>query len=88
MLKTLESAKTELGNSIELIGEDGKNRPLIIGVFHGDEPQGKYLIEKYLEERYSCPPHLHVSPLLGIRDSGPPAGGGHKTCPFSTKFKK
>ncbi len=55
MLKTLESAKTELGNSIELIGEDGKNRPLIIGVFHGDEPQGKYLIEKYLEERYSCP---------------------------------
>lgn len=50
MLKTLESAKTELGNSIELIGEDGKNRPLIIGVFHGDEPQGKFLIEKYLEQ--------------------------------------
>ncbi len=40
--------KTKLGNTIELLGTPGENNILIIGVFHGDEPQGKYLIEKYL----------------------------------------
>lgn len=51
MAEILKSVATELGNTVELIGEDDKYRPLIIGVFHGDEPQGKYLIEKYLEMR-------------------------------------
>ncbi len=37
---------TKLGNKIELIGE---GKTLIIGVFHGDEPQGKFLIEKYMK---------------------------------------
>lgn len=45
----LESTKTKLGNSIELIGKSGDNNILIIGVFHGDEPQGKHLIEEYLK---------------------------------------
>lgn len=49
MLKILESATTKSGNKIELIGTPGKGKVLIIGVFHGDEPQGKYLIEKYLK---------------------------------------
>ena len=40
--------QTKLGNTIELIGTPGDNNVLIIGVFHGDEPQGKFLIEKYL----------------------------------------
>ena len=35
---------TKLGNKIEIIGQ---GKTLIIGVFHGDEPQGKFLIEKY-----------------------------------------
>ncbi len=48
-MNILESAKTELGNSIELIGKSGDNNVLIIGVFHGDEPQGKHLIEEYLK---------------------------------------
>ena len=48
-MNKLKSVKTKLGNTVELIGEpDSKNPVLIIGVFHGDEPQGKYLIEKYL----------------------------------------
>ncbi len=38
---------TKLGNSVELKGNNGK--VLIVGVFHGDEPQGKYLIEEYLK---------------------------------------
>lgn len=51
MKKVLETAKTQSGNIIELIGSDGtlaEKRTLIIGVFHGDEPQGKYLIDEYL----------------------------------------
>lgn len=49
-MNILESAVTKLGNKIELIGNSGKNNILIIGVFHGDEPQGKYLIKKYLND--------------------------------------
>lgn len=52
-VKVLKSAKTKLGNEIQLVTpedlESDKN-VLIIGVFHGDEPQGKYLIEEWLEK--------------------------------------
>lgn len=41
---------TKLGNKIELIGE---GKTLIIGVFHGDEPQGKFLIEEYIKKHGS-----------------------------------
>ncbi|MDR1169188.1 MAG: DUF2817 domain-containing protein [Heliobacteriaceae bacterium] len=42
----LKQVKTKLGNDIVLLG----NNPsaLIIGIFHGDEPQGKFLIENYI----------------------------------------
>lgn len=52
-MNILESATTKLGNQIKLIGEKDNNGILIIGVFHGDEPQGKYLIEKYLKSHNS-----------------------------------
>ena len=55
-MKILQSVTTKLGNKIELIGELSDNNVLIIGVFHGDEPQGKYLIEKYL----SLPNHSKI----------------------------
>lgn len=42
-----KSVITKLKNKIELIGDSGNT--LIIGVFHGDEPQGKFLIEEYLK---------------------------------------
>lgn len=52
--KILKTAKTQLGNEICLLGsktEAQNERPvLVIGVFHGDEPQGKFLIGKYLEK--------------------------------------
>lgn len=51
-MNILESVITKLGNKIELIGTQAQNNVLIIGVFHGDEPQGKYLIERYLTEKY------------------------------------
>ena len=47
-MNILESAITKNGNKIKLVGHSGVGMPLVIGVFHGDEPQGKYLIEKYL----------------------------------------
>ena len=51
ILKLLDSTTTKFGNNINLIGEkNSKNNVLIIGVFHGDEPQGKYLIEEYLKK--------------------------------------
>ena len=50
-MRVLSSTITKLGNRIELIGEESpENYVLIIGVFHGDEPQGKYLIEEYLKK--------------------------------------
>ena len=54
---TLKRTTTKLGNEIKLLGFSDKDfssstshLSLIIGVFHGDEPQGKFLIEKYLEK--------------------------------------
>lgn len=47
-MKILEKTISAQGREIVLKGcEDYKNI-LIIGVFHGDEPQGKYLIDNYL----------------------------------------
>lgn len=49
--KILKSEKTVSGNEIQLIGAKVGIRPvLVIGVFHGDEPQGKFLIEEYLKK--------------------------------------
>lgn len=36
--------------SIELLGNLKNPRILVIGVFHGDEPQGDFLVRKYLEK--------------------------------------
>ena len=52
-MKILEQARTKLGNTVELVGNPVKNGVLIIGVFHGDEPQGKFLIEEYLKLKSS-----------------------------------
>src|SRR5574344_2005064 len=64
-LKILKTAKTKLNNEIQLIAtsEIVKNIPLVIGVFHGDEPQGKFLIEKYLDSELNQP-HLLFIPCL------------------------
>lgn len=58
--KTLKTANTKLGNEIKLIGNSDfpSNMPvsLVIGVFHGDEPQGKFLIEEYLKRQSTLSP--------------------------------
>ncbi len=53
-MEKLKTTKTQLGNEICLIGAKSaprrESKVLIIGVFHGDEPQGKFLIEEYLKQ--------------------------------------
>lgn len=45
--KQIESPE---GNSICFLQNELHNKVLVIGVFHGDEPQGKFLIEEYLKQ--------------------------------------
>lgn len=52
MLKTIKTTKTKENNSITLYETTNKNYNktiLIVGVFHGEEPQGNYLINEYLK---------------------------------------
>ena len=56
MIRTAKTAKTIKNNKIELFettNTDYKKTVLIIGVFHGEEPQGEYLINKFLETNLS-----------------------------------
>lgn len=49
--KILEQIKTEQGNAVSLLGLSiKKHQKLVIAVVHGDEPQGEYLINRYLSE--------------------------------------
>ena len=49
--KILENTKTAQGNTISLCSlNSDKNQNLVIGVIHGDEPQGEYLINRYMDE--------------------------------------
>lgn len=52
-MEVLKRTKTKLGSEITLIGNQLLEPPksiLVIGVVHGEEPQGKFLIETYLEK--------------------------------------
>ena len=72
----IKTVKTKMGNEISLIGSSSPithHPSLVIGVFHGDEPQGKFLIEEFLKK---CPP----SPTLPLE------GGGSKHPQQSSKF--
>ena len=51
-MQVLKSIKTALNNEIQLLGDEIYNdNILVVGVFHGEEPQGKFLIENYLKMR-------------------------------------
>ena len=69
-MKILEQVKTQSGNTVDLFCKDAKNRNtqeatiLIAGCFHGDEPSGKYLIEKYLEKDIEPDNRLLFIPCL------------------------
>ena len=48
-MKILKETLSKLGNKIQLLGNENNKPVLIIGVFHGDEPQGDFLIKEYLK---------------------------------------
>lgn len=62
--------KTESATEIQLIEKTSRNdcakTVLIIGVFHGEEPQGEYAINKYLSEKdfSNINNHLNFIPCL------------------------
>ena len=49
-MNLLKQVKTLNDNTISLYGQVENCGVLVIGVFHGDEPQGKFLIDEYLKE--------------------------------------
>lgn len=66
-MKTLKKAVTQQANVIELIGvgsETYDKTILIIGAVHGDEPQGKFLIENYLLTEHKTKNRLLFIPCL------------------------
>ncbi len=69
----LKKTKTSLGNDIYLIGPENfqPKTPisLVIGVFHGDEPQGKFLIEEYLKNQSSPTSKSKISVLPPVEDT-------------------
>ena len=62
VLEVIKSTKTQLGNDIYLFASraeiQSSAKTLIIGVFHGDEPQGKFLIEEYLKRNSNEALHI------------------------------
>ena len=52
-MNILEETTTKNKNKIKLLGEDDFKNILVVGVFHGDEPQGEYLINNYLNNNSS-----------------------------------
>lgn len=54
-MNKLKSTLTKLGNEICLTGNSNSGETLVIGVFHGDEPQGKFLIEEYIKTHTESP---------------------------------
>ncbi len=52
-MKILEKTFSKNGAEITLLGSENSKNILVIGVFHGDEPQGKFLIENYIKNNKS-----------------------------------
>lgn len=66
----LKKTTSKNGNEIKLVGTSGLEKVLVIGVFHGEEPQGKFIIDEYLK--------THESNLLFISCLNPDGMAGNK----------
>ncbi len=68
MIKTLKKIETKQKRKIELLEMPSTSKEktvLIIGVFHGDEPQGEFLIRKFMEtKKDSCKNRTLIIPCL------------------------
>ena len=68
MIQTIKKTKTLENNEIVLLETKNTNfdkKILIIGVFHGEEPQGEYLINEFLKTDLSkIKNKLYIIPCL------------------------
>ena len=68
MIKLLDKIKTAQNREVELLEmtSTSKNKTvLLIGVFHGDEPQGEFLIKKFIETKKApCKNRTIIIPCL------------------------
>lgn len=68
---------------MKLYGNTSNPAVLVIGVFHGDEPQGEYLINQYLSKKYQT--NLLVIPRLNSCDTRVNKNGVDLNRNFPTK---
>lgn len=68
---------------MKLYGNASNPTVLVIGVFHGDEPQGEYLINKYLSKKYQT--NLLMIPRLNPCDTRVNKNGVDLNRNFPTK---
>jgi len=54
-MEILKKTLTKNNNDVILLGNANHKKTLVIGVFHGDEPQGKFLIENYIKNNPQSP---------------------------------
>ena len=62
MLKIVKTAQTKENNTITLYETTNENFDktiLLVGVFHGEEPQGNYLLNKYIFQYEQCREYVH-----------------------------
>ena len=49
-MQKIKTCKTQEGREVALFGNGERCNTLVIGVFHGDEPQGDFLIRDYIDK--------------------------------------
>ncbi len=75
-----------MDSELKILNNSGLKKILIVGVFHGDEPQGEYFINKYLQlKREALKNSLYFIPRLNKNNKRTNANGVDLNRNFPTK---
>ena len=75
-----------MGIELKILNNSGLKKILIVGVFHGDEPQGEFFINKYLEKEHKDSKNaLYFIPRLNKNKKRTNANGVDLNRNFPTK---
>lgn len=75
-----------MGIELKILNNSGLKKVLIVGVFHGDEPQGEFFINKYLEKEHKDSKNaLYFIPRLNKNSKRTNANGVDLNRNFPTK---